>query len=484
MERKGSFLKNIVGFSWVTWITFIVGFIAAPISTRLFNPSEVGKINLFNTYSTLISTFVLLGLDQVYVRFYDEKLKEKKDKTLLGFCLNVSFIATTVIGVALLFFNDVVSYEILGTSTSFAAVFIIIYSFASVGTRYINLDYRMTQDIKWYTIQGVLYAVFNKVAYLAVAFWSADAQTAILALVVSNFIFMIIFLYVRRSHMNFKAFKFVDKESVIGMSKYALPLIPVSLLAWANNSISNIVLRQLLGFSTIGIYSTAVNLSGAVNLIQAGFNVYWAPYVYKNYQNEENKNFWTIHKLISCCLTLFAILIILFQPVIFMLIGEKYRSGMLFFPLLMLTPVCYTIAETTGLGINISKKTYWNLVIFSLTIIVNIVLSYILIPVLGVSGAAFAAAIVAVLSLILRTFIGDRYYRSIKNYSYIVKSISLVVLAATLNYLLYDFNMIKNLALFSVLIVSLLIFKDEVIFLFKTTKVIIISMKNKGQEDR
>jgi hypothetical protein len=42
----------------------------------------------------------------------------------------------------------------------------------------------------------------------------------------------------------------------------------------------------MLGFGELGIYSMAVGLASTVNIIQAGFNVYWAPYVYGNYKNK------------------------------------------------------------------------------------------------------------------------------------------------------------------------------------------------------
>ena len=52
MEKsKQTFLKNMVGFSMVTWISFVLGFIASPISTRLFPTEELGRLSLFSSYA-------------------------------------------------------------------------------------------------------------------------------------------------------------------------------------------------------------------------------------------------------------------------------------------------------------------------------------------------------------------------------------------------------------------------------------------------
>lgn len=73
MERsKQRFLKNMVGFSMVTWISFALGFIATPISTRLFAPAELARVSMFGTYTSLFCSVCYLGLDQAFVRFFRE----------------------------------------------------------------------------------------------------------------------------------------------------------------------------------------------------------------------------------------------------------------------------------------------------------------------------------------------------------------------------------------------------------------------------
>lgn len=67
-NQKHSFLKNMIGFSMVTWISFALGFLSSPIATRLFEPEELGKVNMFFSYTALMGSFCYLGLDQVFVR--------------------------------------------------------------------------------------------------------------------------------------------------------------------------------------------------------------------------------------------------------------------------------------------------------------------------------------------------------------------------------------------------------------------------------
>ena len=59
-----------------------------------------------------------------------------------------------------------------------------------------------------------------------------------------------------------------------------------------------------------------------------------------------------------------------------------------------------------------------------------------LIPPLGISGAAMASALSAILTLLLRTAVGERYYRAILNYRCLALTIGLMTAASCLNLLL------------------------------------------------
>ena len=82
--------------------------------------------------------------------------------------------------------------------------------------------------------------------------------------------------------------------------------------------------------------------------------------------------------------------ITLFQAPVFLLLGKSYRSSIIFFPFLFLSPICYCLGETTGMGINIAKKTHWTTIVYLFSAVVNIALCFLLIPSQGMTGAAMA----------------------------------------------------------------------------------------------
>ncbi len=459
-QSKKKFLKNMVGFSMVTWISFVLGFIASPIATRLFPTAEMGKLNLFNSYASLLSSICYLGMDQAFVRFFRETPGRSTRKSLFTFCVGVALGFSVLSTVVLGFFWRGISAEIVGQADFSVFACLGLFSFTLVIYRFLSLNYRMEQNAVLYTIQGVLHALLTKIAYLLVGFTRPTGKAALVMLTVLMGMFTLAFVWLQRSHFDRRFIAATDRAAVRAVGAFALPLVPLSLLSWLNSYTSPLVLKHLLGYSATGIYTSALGLASTINIIQTGFNTYWAPYVLENYQNDDSRRFYTVHRLMACLLTLFGLGITLLQTPVFLLLGKAYRSSVVFFPFLFLSPICYCLGETTGMGITIAKKTYWTTVIYLFSAVVNIGLCFVFIPSMGMAGAALASALSAVLTLLLRTRVGEHYYKVLSSYRYLLYTIGLMGAASFGN--LWLNGVVKYAFLIAVTLLALLLYRGEI----------------------
>ena len=476
-QSKKTFLKNMVGFSMVTWISFVLGFIASPIATRLFPTEEMGRLNLFNTYAALISSICYLGLDQAFVRFFREVPGKATRRSLFTFCISTALAFSVLSTLVLSFFWKGISAEIVGAADMGVFVCLGVYSFSLVVFRFLSLCYRMEQNAVLYTIQGVLYALFTKIAYLAVGFTVPTGKAALMALTILMGLFTLVFVWLQRKRFDVHFLKSTDKAAVVAVGAFALPLVPISLLAWLNSYVSPLVLKHLLGYSATGIYTSALGLASTINIIQTGFNAYWAPYVLENYQSDDSRRFYTVHRLMACMLTLFGLGITLLQTPVFLLLGKAYRSSVVFFPFLFLSPICYCLGETTGMGVTISKKSYWNTLIYLFSGVINVILCFVFIPLLGMAGAALASATSAVLTLLLRTYVGERYYRVLESWRYLIYTIGLMALASFGN--LWLTGVVKYALLVFVLLLACFLYRRELKTLWTSAMEILSSIIRK-----
>lgn len=471
-DTSKSFIKKFVGFSLVTWVSFLLHFITAPISTRLFAPDVLGKINIFHTYSNLLGILVLIGLDQAFARFYLERPNNRSLGYLFTFCFTVGYSILFVSTIIALPFGQFLSWQLFEETDNLLLYLFFFSVFCTSTLRYLNLSYRMEKNIKMYTIQGILMTLVSKVLYLGVGFWDPSYKPALIVLTISHVLLAIIFLVIQRDR--FERVREYDKVFTKEVFKYALPLIPVSILMWANTSIPQLVLQRTMDYHSIGIFTAAMGLANIILVIQAGFNTYWVPYTYENYKTQTGQ-FYKVHRYLLCVFTLFALMLILSQDIIFLLLGEKYREAKPFFPFLIFGPVCYMIGETTGLGINISKKTHFNLVVFGASVLTNFILCILLQRVLGLPGVAIASACAAIVAMLLKTVIGERLYHVLESYRSMLFAMFTILISSVITLCVHHMG-IRIVILTFILISSCLFYKNEIGDL---SKVILSFMKEK-----
>jgi len=475
-NKSRSFLKNVAYYSVPIWVSFALNFISVPIKTRLFLPEEIGKINLFSTYLTMFIQIALLGLDQAFVRFYYEPPKNNTKQSLMRICLIFNICTATIISIIIFLIRKKLSNAIIGEYNIYIIIYLAICIYANIFLRISNLYYRMENNVIMYSIQVIILAIIGKILYAVVAFWNPKYNYAILVITLGYLLVSIIYFIIQKEILT-DVYTEYNKETIYSIFKFGLPLIPVTLLSWLNNSIGQFFLKKYSNFSTIGIYSNAIAIASIISLIQTGFNTYWSPFVYANYKNENSK-IKVIHQVLTYVMVTVGLAIIFNQDIIFLLIGQKFKSSKVYFPLLLVSPICYTVAETTGIGINISKKSYLNAITFGCSVIVNIFLCYILMPKLGVIGAAISAAISGIIMLIIKTFIGERYYKCVSNYYKTFSAILILVLGSFLNIALSEKILIRSMVLFVFQIILTGIYKNEFFEIIKKFVKILQNRKN------
>lgn len=457
-ETGRSFIKKFVGFSVVTWVSFALSLISSPIATRIYEPEVLGKINIYNTYLNLFSLIILLGMDQAYARFFYERPNNRSLQYLFTFCISFSYTILALLFILAVPFDTFLSFVLFQESDTLLFYLLFLSLFATTTFRYLNLTYRMEKNITMYTIQGIIIALVGKVLYIGVGFWRPEYKPTLIFLASSNVIFALIFITIQKRL--FSKLKTIDKIFSKELFKYAIPLVPVTLLTWLNSSIPQIVMQNTMDYYSIGIFSTALHLANMVLIIQTGFNTFWVPYAYENYSTQTGQ-FYKVHKYLLCALTVFAMCIIMTQDVIFLILGEKFRAAKDFFPFLILGPMCYIIGETTGIGIDISKKTYYNIIIFVVSVSANILLSLLLSKLMGVNGIAIAVASSAVISMLLKTLIGNRLYHSVDSYRYIVVT-TMVLVISSIATMFIDHVEYRLSIISTIMLLVLVYYKEEI----------------------
>ena len=125
----------------------------------------------------------------------------------------------------------------------------------------------------------------------------------------------------------------------------------------------------------------------------------------------------------------------------------------------------YTVSETTVVGINFKKKTYWHMLIASVAAGVNVFGNLMLVPVYGAKGAAFSTGVSYIVFFCMRTFISRSLFPVNYHLGKFFISTFVFVIVAFIN--TFVINMVFQVVSAVLgLIVVMLVYRDQVKYVF------------------
>lgn len=453
-------LAKISGYSIGTIINALVNFISIPIMTAFFPADEMGKISLFTSYQTIALSFVFLGMDQSVSRYYYEPPEKVNSKVLTSICFGISLIACLIANSFICILWKHFSYLIIGEENFYIALGLTIAIFTHLILRFLNQVSRLQNDVKMYVAQAVCITVASKLSYVLVAFKSKSASDAIIIMVLFSLLITAFFLKTKYRD----TFEIPNKISINVIKKllvFGLPQIPVQLLASFNANISQIVLKKFVDYSSVGIFSTTVSVTSAIAIVQNSINIIWGPYVYKNYKKKQEVII-EMHHIISFLMIITGLLLCLTEDIIYsILVHESYWGSKKFFPLMLISPICYTISETLGIGFKLAEKSYWNILVYGICFATNAAMCYSLIPTLGVMGAVIANAVSSIIMLLIKSIVGEHYYRCSNAYSRLIIALLSMCITALFASMYYT-SVVRYILIILSLQITIIAYKKEI----------------------
>ncbi len=437
MEEKSSLspvslLVSILKYSIATVINFLIYGISLLLVAWLVDPAVWGQADIFISTSTLFMNICILGLDQSFIRFFNEPPHPLDKYSLFGACFGLSglvLIITAVIS-CVFFPQQVLGIFFTEKMGNIYLAMLFLNAFMAMIGRYLNIMYRMEGSIKLYTIESVAMQFFSKMFYLVAVFINPSVENIILWFTIGMCLFAFIFLWPNRSWVSFSPAVLFSKANS-QLLPYGLALAPTAIMLWLNSLFSKIYISKTIGNGPAGVFSMVSLLSNVVGIIQAGFATFWSAFIYANYKTEQEK-IMQVHDYLTFLIVEFFCVLLAFEDVIFFFLGPEYRSGMAVFPIMLLVPVFLIIAETTVYGISIAKKPVHDTIGIGLSVVCNILFCILLAPKFGLYGVCMALAGSNIVMFAYRTMVAQMFYRSVVSYgrTMLVIAIMFVLVAA------------------------------------------------------
>ena len=408
-----SFLVSIFKYSIATWINFLIYGFSLLIVAWFVDPEVYGPVDIFISTSTLFMNVCILGLDNSFIRFFNEPPAPLDKDKLFGACFGVSslFLFLTAVITCVFFPQKALKIFFTDPLNNIYLALLFLNAFMSMIGRYVNILYRMDGNIKLYTLESVAMQFFSKLFFLVGVIFSATFKNLVLWELAGMALFSICFLIPNIKRVSFSPAVLFSKANR-RLLPYGLALAPTAVMLWLNSLFSKVYISKTIGNGPAGVFSMVSLLSNVVALIQAGFATFWSAFIYANYKQEQEK-IKQVHDYLTLLIARFLCLILAFEDIIFFVLGPAYRAGMAVFPIMLLVPVYSIVSETTVYGISIAKKPVYDTIGIAISVLANIGFCMLLAPKFGLYGVCIALALANIAMFLFRTIIRQRFYVSI-----------------------------------------------------------------------
>ena len=258
--------------------------------------------------------------------------------------------------------------------------------------------------------------------------------------------------------------------------KYCIPLIPNGIMWWVVNMSDRYMLLWLIGKAANGLYATANKIPSIISLITNIFFQAWQLTVIEENKSDDNESYFSkvFNYFFIISFLINSLVLFVSKPIVFIFLSKEFVDTWKYVPFLLISVIFSGFSGFLGTYYAMVKKTKGAMISTIIAGISNIIINLLLIPRIGINGAAISTMISMLILWIVRV-IDTRKFVKMK---YDVKKIIITLIISTLQIALYYFN-IKYAYIGQVICIILII-----LIYWKEIKDILNFMKKKIGEKR
>lgn len=418
-----------------TFISAILGFISAPMLTRILSTEVYAQYGMVATFTTLIATFIYLGQDEAFMRYFTRR--KESYWSFFWKCIRLPLVLCLIILFLLLEPNNTIIGWVFSNNTSKAISMLLgLYIMMLVLQRFFMLTARMEERAANYSISNII----TKIIFIAgVCFFYYIGQTIdlfklIIALIIGVLCALIINLTVimkTKHDGNTDCDNVTSKELIT----FGIPFVVSSTMFWAVPLLEKIMIRDLTDWTVLAIYTSANMFVTAMGLIKTTVSNIWIPYVYKSYTDEES--FKKVFRVIGSSLSWLCIVIlagvIFFRRWIVCIFASAYYDSMLIAPALVCGACFDLLTCIYSIGINVRKKTQFHILIPCIQIVLALLILNFYLPQLGLIATGIAYLLSIAISRIVQMTIGLHYYGTGGGYCKLFSMLGIYIIVGLLS---------------------------------------------------
>lgn len=379
-------VNNSITFTIANLGSKVLSFIMVPLYTYVLSTDEYGTVDIMTTLNSLLLPLVFLCTSDAVLRYALDTRYDKKKVLSTAFFIYIGGTLVLCICLPLIrYFYPEISQYLLA--------FILLFICNGI-MQVLNQFLRASDHVKAFAVNGVIYTfVFAGLNIVFLVKLHLGVFGYLYSIILADSVCIIFASIVCRvwRYIEFKT----SKEMAKIMLKYSIPLIPNALMWWIMDASDKFVITYFLGIGANGLYAVSKKIPTLIDTFHSIFNQAWQISAIQENETPNSKNFTSkVYRIYFALLFLIvSFLMVIVKPLVIYILSEAYEPTWRYIPFLLVSVAISSLSGFLSSKLIASEQTNQ---IFKTTVIgaiVNTILNFILIPILGINGAALATLI-------------------------------------------------------------------------------------------
>lgn len=402
MGKYKTLLVNIGLFTLNTVSTKLITFLLVPLYTYFLTTAEYGVTDMSLTVAGMITPVVTLSIGDAVTRYIIDDPDDTGQYISIGFWVTLlgCFIMTLLLPLLdLHVFGGLGNYKVLYLMYFVSAAFNAYFANVARGLNQVKL-------ITWASIASSLAAAMSAGLLIGLFDWKVEGYFVSLSLggLVATALYLVFG----------GAWKYIELPRRVRdcrflklMLLYSIPLMPNAIFWWIGSSINRFFITGMLGIGASGLFAAASKIPNVMNMISSTFWKAWSLSAFQEFKKTDTARFYSNVFAVfrTCCFFAASMLILLAPWLASLLLQKEFYDAWPIIPVLILAFLFNVFAGFYGTVFTASMKTKYLMTSTAAAAIVVVVMTWLLIPIMGLQGAAWAMTISNFVMYIMRVFL-------------------------------------------------------------------------------
>lgn len=406
MNRNFVLIKNTIIFAIGNFGSKFLGLFLLPIYTSYLSNSNYGYFDLIMTTLTLFLPIVSFQIFDGVYRYLLDTQKTKQIRQLISNSLFIIFfnlILFNLIFILISFYIDIVHGYLIQ----------VLFTVSTLLELFKQIARGLKKNVIYSMAGIILTVIIGLFSIIFLKFYNLGIEGLLLANTIGTSLAML-FIIFKLNIFQYISFNLSElKKSIIyKLIMYSIPLIPNLISWWIMNLSDRYMLIHFMGLDANGIYAVANKFASILLMGFTVFNLAWQESAISEFNSKDRNHFYSsiFNKLVRFIFSILFILLAFSKSVLKIMVNQNFFNAWMYLPFLYIAIIFSAFSSFYGTGFQSSKETKGALYSSLVGSVLNIIINLILIPRVGIQGAAISTMISFFAMWIIRVFQTKKYF--------------------------------------------------------------------------